>query len=124
MANKTPHSTLPSVDELLRLAKENPEELERIRQAEIEALINSAPPEHQRRLKGLQFQIDCERQLHDTPMGACIAISRMMFESVNELQKSLNTFQSGEFGAADFVKEKAPKATVLSFNRSECCIEA
>ena len=124
MASNRTYSKLPPVEELIKLAQDDPAELERIRQAEVESLISSASPEHQRRLKGLQFQIDCERQLHDTPMGACIAISRMMFESVNELQKSLNNFQAGDFGTADVLKEQAPKATVLSFNREKCCIEA
>lgn len=83
-------SQWPTTDELLKLAKENPEALESLRQREIESLISSAPQSMQRRLRGLQFQIDAKRSLSKTPMAACVAISQMMFDSVYELNDVLN----------------------------------
>ena len=81
---------LPDFDELLLLAQSNPEKLEALRKDMCEALINSAPPEKQRRLRGLQFQIDMEREKSTSPIGACIRISRMMHESFDELRVNLN----------------------------------
>ncbi|MGH1485061.1 MAG: DUF3135 domain-containing protein [Cellvibrionaceae bacterium] len=84
-------SDFPNFDQLLKLAKEQPEELEKFRQEQVELLINEAPANSQRRLRGLQFQIDAQRQLHeDSPMGACMKISQMMHESFAELRVWLN----------------------------------
>lgn len=84
-------SDFPTFDQLLKLANENPQELERFRQQQVEELINSAPAESQRRLRGLQFQIDAQRQLHEgSPMGSCMKISQMMHESFAELRGWLN----------------------------------
>ncbi|WNO10114.1 DUF3135 domain-containing protein [Teredinibacter sp. KSP-S5-2] len=81
---------LPHIDQLIKLAQSNPTELEEIRLREIEALISSAPEEMQKRLRGLQFQIDCRRQLHKTSLGSCISISQMMHESVGKLNSALH----------------------------------
>lgn len=83
-------SQWPTTEQLLKLAKENPDALEALRQREIESLINSAPKKMQRRLRGLQFKIDAKRQMSKNPMASCIEISRMMFDSVQELQQCLN----------------------------------
>ncbi|TVZ38471.1 uncharacterized protein DUF3135 [Alteromonadaceae bacterium 2753L.S.0a.02] len=84
----------PSFEQLAKMAETHPEALEQFRQREVEALIDSAPVEMQRRLRGLQFQIDCQRQLHPTPVGACLAISKMMHESLGRLQRALHGLQS------------------------------
>ena len=81
---------IPDFDELLLLAQSNPEKLEALRKDMCEELINSAPLEKQRRLRGLQFQIDMEREKSTSHMGACIRISQMMHESFDELRVNLN----------------------------------
>lgn len=73
----------------MKLAKSDPEGLERLRLDHIESLINSAPEATQRRLRGLQFQIDCQRRLHKHPMGACLSISKMMMASLQRLNEAL-----------------------------------
>lgn len=75
---------------LMEIARSNPEELERIRVREVEQLISRAPAHLKQRLRGLQFQIDCKRRLHKTPLGACIEISKMMFDSVYSLNEALH----------------------------------
>ena len=80
----------PSFDQLKEIAERSPEELEQFRLNEVNALIASAPEEMQQRLKGLQFQIDCKRRLHKTPLASCISISQMMQESVGRLNAVLN----------------------------------
>lgn len=83
-------SKWPSFEKMAELAKSNPEQLEALRKAHVDAIIDSAPAEYQQRLRGLQFEIDCKRQLHKSPVGACMEISRMMYESLNRLNRALN----------------------------------
>lgn len=97
----------PSFDQLIKMAETHPEALEQFRQREVEALIDSAPDDIQRRLRGLQFQIDCQRRIHPTPIGACVAISRMMHESVARLHQVLN----GTLHPQNESNERQDKAT-------------
>lgn len=93
-------SEWPNVEQLIALAKNNPDALERFRSQQIEKLIASAPEAMQRRLRGLQFQIDCKRKIHKSSMGACIALSKMMFDSVYELNDALQGLQQTETTSA------------------------
>lgn len=79
----------PSFDELKRLAEQSPEKLEELRENKVRALIEQAPEAYRRRLRGLQFQVECQRRLHSSPMGSCIAISKMMHESLARLNEVL-----------------------------------
>ncbi len=84
------HNNWPKFEELRQLAEESPERLEAFLSREVEALIDSAPIEIQDRLRGLQFQVDCQRKIHKSPLGSCVAISKMMHESLSRLQQVLN----------------------------------
>lgn len=84
------NTPLPSVDELIALAKRDPEGLENLRKQQIEQLITAAPAKLQNRLRGLQFQIDSRRRLHKSPMGACLMISDMMLDSLGRLNEALH----------------------------------
>ncbi|WP_018277650.1 DUF3135 domain-containing protein [Teredinibacter turnerae] len=84
----------PSFERLFHMAEHEPEALEAFRQQEVAAIIDSAPEEMQRRLRGLQFQIDCQRELHQTPVGVCMAISQMMHESLGKLQSAMIDLQN------------------------------
>ena len=80
----------PDVDALMKAAREDPAALELLRKSMIERLIESAPNEAaQRRLRGLQFRVDVERERAPNPMAACIILSRMMHESLAELREAL-----------------------------------
>lgn len=83
-------NTFPDPKYLFELAKRNPEELESIRLREVEQLIKRAPDHLKARLRGLQFQIDCKRKVHSTPLGSCIEISKMMLDSVYVLNEALH----------------------------------
>ena len=63
-------------DELAALAKEDPERFELIRQQEIERVLSAAPASIRKRLLGLQWRIDIERERADTPFAACRRLSR------------------------------------------------
>lgn len=81
---------LPSFDELVRLAKDDPQALEDLRSQMIEDTISKAPADYHRRLRGLQFQIDAVRKCSSTPMSACLKISRMMHDQLHVLRDTIN----------------------------------
>lgn len=82
-------------DAWVKLARENPEEFERQRLATLRASIESAPAEHRKRLEGLQFQIDMERQRSGSALGACIKLNSMMWAGFFRLRKELNGVVEG-----------------------------
>ena len=73
---------LERLEEWAALAREDPEAFERRRREVIEAYIESVPEAHRRRLRGLQWQIDTVRRRAGSSLGACVAISHMMWASV------------------------------------------
>lgn len=100
---------LPSFEQLSRLASENPEQLEQLRSQHVESLIASAPEKYRRRLRGLQFQVDCARRKHRNPLAACIEISSMMYDSLHNLNKALTSPEQG------YSSESKESADIISF---------
>jgi predicted chitinase len=84
---------LPSFEDMVKMAQENPDALENLRQEMCEEVIQSAPETSQRKLRGLQFKIDMERRRAKTPMASCIRLSQMMHESFADLREALNDMQ-------------------------------
>lgn len=87
--------SLPDFDQLVELSRTDPEELESIRQSQVQKLIARASPEAQQRLRGLQFQIDAQRAIHKNPLGACVKISEMMSSSFHNMISLLKEPQLG-----------------------------
>jgi len=79
----TDDSSFPGFEfeEWARLASEDPASFEEARRAMVESLIDAAPETIQPRLRGLQWQVDRLRELHN-PMGACVKISNLMWHQV------------------------------------------
>lgn len=106
-------------DEWVRLAKENPDAYEDMRQKMIQEVIDSTSPEIKRRMEGLQWKIDQIRSTSTNPMASCLKISQMMWDNV-----------LGEDGLLDHMRQlsdpeqipklKKPKesATVIDFRGS------
>ncbi len=92
---------LPSFDELMKLALQDPEKLETLRLSCVEDIISSAPNQFQRRLRGLQFQIDMEREKASNPVSSCIKISQMMHDSLANLRNAINENQETSDTQAD-----------------------
>jgi len=69
-------------DDWSQLAKDDPSAFEARRLALIEEFLLQFPQPDQQRLRGLQFRIDMVRRRARTPMGACLKISSMMWESL------------------------------------------
>lgn len=113
-------STL-SFDELADLAQNNPQAFEDYRQQQIESVINEAPEYLRHRLRGLQFQVDAQRSLHDNPLGSCIKISQMMHDSFAQLQAALNSVSELTGGLSDTttssIEHSPQSAKVLRFPR-------
>ncbi|GAB2196021.1 DUF3135 domain-containing protein [Sessilibacter sp. MAH4] len=102
---------LPDFDTLMELAKNDPTAFEALREQYINAVIENSPVNMQRRLRGLQFQIDAKRKTSSTPMKACITLSAMMHDSFDRLRRVLNE------GLDDLPVETNPtiSAKILAF---------
>ncbi|ABO89062.1 conserved hypothetical protein [Aeromonas salmonicida subsp. salmonicida A449] len=83
------HMELPDFDTLRRLAVAEPERLDELLRQQIEGLIDRVSPEQQQRLRGLQFRIDCQRQLAKNNMDSCIRIAAMMHDSFYSMRSEM-----------------------------------
>jgi hypothetical protein len=81
---------LPAFDELVDMARNDPQGLETLRRSLTDAVITAASSEAtRRRLQGLQFLVDMERRRATTPLAATIRISEMMCRSLAELRRCM-----------------------------------
>ena len=102
---------LPSFEVMTKLAKNHPKLLEDLRQDMINELIDSAPLDKQRRLRGLQFKIDMEIRKSKTPVASCMQLSKMMMESFSELSDALHAIKEPS-------KETENNAEVATFSKA------
>lgn len=109
---RVPNSqTLPTFDVLADLARNNPSGLEALRNRLTDEVIRHARSDPaRRRLQGLKFRIDMERQRAPDALVACIRLSAMMHTSLARLQ--------GVLAEPDVYRQPAPTATLLGFPRS------
>ncbi len=91
--------TLPSQEILAKLASDNPQAFEALRNELIENCISSAPERIQPRLRGIQFRVDCIRRLSHTPLSALIKIQTMMWESFLRMDQELQNYAQPPNGA-------------------------
>jgi len=113
----------PNFDELLILAKKDPAKFESKRREYIESFFADIPEERQRRLRGLQWQIDQARLLARTPMASCLNMMNMMWDSLhllNDHQRSLVRVTAGHHdhhknGLEPTTSVYANKAVVIPF---------
>jgi len=103
---------LPSFDELKKLAEQDPQQLEALRQQWVEETINDAPEKFQRRLRGLQFQIDMEREKAKNPVSACIRVSKMMHDSLAKLYETITQESAMSVAPAQPVKQAEQPANL------------
>ncbi len=102
---------LPSFEHMLDMAKNDPEALEQLRLEMVRDVINAASANDRQRLHGLQFQIDGQRLVSKNPMQACIEISKMMHNSLQQLK----TFIEGHTGEAPLPQGQPEPAKILNF---------
>lgn len=101
-------------DQLVELAAKDPIAFEAYRTEQIEATISSADANNQRRLRGLQFQVDAQRSLQGNAMSSCVKVYEMMQESLSSLNDLLQDYSKGTTSTAS---PEAIPAKVLSFSR-------
>jgi hypothetical protein len=89
-----------------KLAKEDPAEFERWREATLRAAIDAAPEEHRKRLEGLQFRLNLERAKAPTPLASCVRMNTLMWSGFHRLRKEL--MQIAEPGRAE---EATPRSS-------------
>ena len=107
-------------DEWLELSKTDPESFETRRLKEIEELISNAPEDKQHRLRCLQWKIDRVRDKMTTPMAACVAISDMMWDSLdtpNQLYHNCESVTTEKAGKR--VIAPLPEAKVIEFSSQQ-----
>ena len=110
-------SNLPDFDELRKMAQEDPEGLQEIKRRMIEDIIDNAPEEIKRRLRGLQFQADSCIKSSKTPMTACIGMNMMMRKSLNRLNTALQSL----IGKGDISEAKPIEmdAEIIEFKKGK-----
>jgi uncharacterized protein DUF3135 len=117
-------STEFNFDEWAKLAKENPDAYEDMRQKMIQEVIDSTSPEVKRRMEGLQWKIDQIRSTSTNPMASCLKISQMMWDNVLGEDGLLeNMRQLSE--PTEIAKLNKPKesATIISINNNNTDLE-
>ncbi|MNR41624.1 hypothetical protein D3C85_1600320 [compost metagenome] len=77
---------------------------------QIEALIAQVGPDQQRRLRGLQFRIDCQRRLARNNLDSCIRIANMMHDSVYAMRRHMLHLQEESLAQAE---ESQPPDNVI-----------
>ncbi|MCE9550634.1 MAG: DUF3135 domain-containing protein [Betaproteobacteria bacterium] len=72
------------------LARTAPDDFEQQRRAVVESQISRS--DNVRRLRGLQWRIDIERERAHTPLKSCLRLSIMMWDAFVDLNNVLSTF--------------------------------
>ncbi len=106
-------------DEWMLLHARDPQAFERRRREWVEQIIESAPVEHRRRLRGLMFQVDMERRRAANPMDSCMRISALMWDKFGDLKSHLNAMASPTTAATPVPLRQRPEASVLNFRQRD-----
>ena len=94
------------------MARNDPQRLETLRRKLTSSVIAGADTEQKRkRLEGLQFRVDLERERARSPLAATIKISEMMAHALADLHRSMVT----PFDAQDEDQIEVRNAKVLHF---------
>lgn len=86
---------LPDFDTLMELAEKDPAAFDQLKAEAVEDTISSASADSQRRLRGLQWQVDVELKKAKTLMEGCVKVSEMMHDSLWELRMVLENHDAG-----------------------------
>jgi|APFre7841882724_1041349.scaffolds.fasta_scaffold125443_1 hypothetical protein len=104
---------LPAFEVLAELGRRDPDALQALGRLLTDDVIRNAPrPASRRRLEGLRFRIEMERRRSPDALSACVRISQLMHQSLNELHTVLN--EPDGFRRSP----SRPGAVVLGFTRS------
>ncbi|MET0067031.1 MAG: DUF3135 domain-containing protein [Candidatus Thiodiazotropha sp.] len=107
----------PDFDALLRLAQDDPERFEVVREETIATYIATLPDDRQEMMRRLQWRIDQERR-NRTPLSACIRISRLMWENLLGSQGLLGYMQQISLISAGECPPRQNEANIIEFPQS------
>lgn len=99
-----------------RMAQQEPEKFEAMRQQLISDLIEQAPSHLKQRIVGLQWQVDQVRKQASTPMAACLQISQKMWANVLKERKVLLQALQEPKTILDTLNNEQP-CKILSFEK-------
>ena len=117
MTSKDDKADVPSVrtifnfDYMMTLYKEDPGAFREMTRGVLHDFIETAPDQYQQNLEHLQCRVDMIADSSANPLQACIRISSLMRQSLNDLHFSLND-PSGLMAERAAQTDK-PKAKVL-----------
>ncbi|WP_455210902.1 DUF3135 domain-containing protein [Kaarinaea lacus] len=117
MATKTPtYKQKFDFDMWSELSKKDPEAFEAMRQKMVQDFIGSVPENKQHRLRCLQWKVDKVREKQKTPLAACVAISDMMWDSLERLNQLYYDYENvTKLKDGKRVLTPLPSATILDF---------
>ena len=93
------------------LARTAPDDFEQRRRAVVESQISSS--DNVRRLRGLQWRIDIERERAHTPLKFCLRLSIMMWDAFVDLNNVLNTFVGNDCESTSASSHSAGSAKII-----------
>jgi hypothetical protein len=105
--------SLPDFETLKAMAERNEGELEVLLQAEIDLILQETPPERRRKLLGLQFQINCQKELSHNPIDCCVRLSNMLSLYYRQMRWALEEFQVNGTASPCFEANKKAGGVVL-----------
>ncbi|MDH5327145.1 MAG: DUF3135 domain-containing protein [Gammaproteobacteria bacterium] len=98
------------------LSVKDPQAFEELRQQTVDEFIGSVAEERQERLRCLQWKVDRVRETQKTPLAACVAISDMMWDSLERLNQLYNDYESvTSVKSGKRVLTPLPSASVIPF---------
>ena len=105
-------------DKWVELSKQDPEAFETLRKQSIDEFIESCGESRKHRLRCLQWKIDTVRARHETPLSACVAISDMMWDSLEKLHKVYYDYEgiTTQRNDGSQVYAPLPEAKVIPFH--------
>ena len=103
-------------EEWSELSQKDPQAFEELRKKTINEFIDGVAVERQHRLRCLQWKIDRVREKNSTPLAACVAISDMMWDSLERLHKIYYDYENiTSVKEGKRVLTPLPSASVLPF---------
>jgi hypothetical protein len=98
------------------LSKKDPQAFEAMRQKALQDFIGSVPESKQHRLRCLQWKVDKVRENQKTPLAACVAISDMMWDSLERLNQLYYDYENvTKVKDGKRVLTPLPSASILQF---------
>lgn len=104
---------LPDFDTLAKMARDDPQALEDLRQNLVDDLIEHAPKAKRARLRGLQFRVDAIRRLSKSDLGAAVKIYELMLRSFRSLADEWNNLRNAPGRPVSYRERRAAKILPL-----------